>query len=175
MVVSETSEDDLPPERQPVIVDLDSSLESLPNIDPRPQWQLPVQPLQDLGPLDVTAEIAPPLQNQTFREACVLLHRMQVPPLQQITPPPELPPRPVTPPPEQDETWVELEAAVAGFDGQHYVLVTQPLALQQPNVAHVPAGHQPPQPMPPVDWALIAHALFAIAEKEHVERQGNPN
>ena len=179
MVVSDTSEDDLPPERQPVIVDLDSSLESLPNIDPRPQWQLPVQPLQDLGPLDVTAEIVPPLWSQTFREACVLLHRMQAPPLQQITPPPELLPRPVTPPPEQDDTWVEFEAAVADFDGERYVMVTQPLALQQPNVVpvpeHVPAHHQPPQPMPPVDWGLIAHALFAIAEREHRERQGNPS
>ena len=98
---------------------------------------------------------------------------MQLPPLQQI------PPRPVTPPPEQDEAWVELEAAVAAFDGQHYVLVTPPLALQQPQVApvpeHVPAGYQPLQAMPAVDWALVAHALFSIAEREHAERQGNPN
>ena len=173
VVVSETSEDDLPPVRQPVIVDLDSSVESLPT---RPQWQLPVQPLQDLGPLDVTAEIAPPLRNQTFREAYVLLLRMQLPLLQQITPPPELPPRPVTPPPEQDETWVELKAAVADFDGQRYILVMQPLAQQQPQVApmpeHVPVGYQPPQQ---IDFAAIARALCYIAEKEHEARSNVTN
>ena len=127
-VVSDASEDVLPPVRQPVIVDLDSSVESLPNIDPRPQWQLPVEPLQDLGPLDVTAELAPQLWSQTFRETYVHLQRLQLPPLQPLTPPPELPPRAITPPPEQDEGWVELEAAVADFYGQHYILLAQPLA-----------------------------------------------
>ena len=54
------------PDQQPqqIVLDLDSSIESLPNIDPRPQWQLPVGPLRDLGPLDVTAEcLPPPLQH----------------------------------------------------------------------------------------------------------------
>ena len=173
---SDSSSEDRP---LPPVVDLDSSIESLPNIDPRPQWQLPEQPLKDLGPLDVTAELAPQLRNQTFREAYVLLQHMQLLPLQPLTPSPELPPRAVTLPPEQDEGWVEIEAAVADFDGQQFVLLTQPLVLQQPQVApvpeHIPAGHQPPQPMPAVDWALIAHALFSIAEREHGERQGNPN
>ena len=169
-----------PPIRaEPIVVDLDSSVESLPNIDPRPQWQLPVEPLQDLGPLNVTAEITPELRNPVFREACVLLHRMQLPPLRQITLPPELPPRLVTPPPEQEEKWVQLEAAVAAFDGQRYVLVAQPLVLQGPQVApvpeHVPAGYQPPPPMPAVDWALVAHALFSIAEREDAERLSNNN
>ena len=181
VVASDTSSDNIrPPVRAPpIVVDLDSSIESLPDIDPRPQWQLPAQPLPDLGPLDVTAEISPQLQYPVFRKACVLLHRMQLPPLQQISPPPELQPRLVTPPPEQDETWVELEAAVAAFDGRHYVLVAQPPALQQRQVApvpeHVPAGYQPPPPMPAVDWALVAHALFSIAEGESAGRLGNPN
>ena len=59
---------------------LDSSIESLPNIDPRPQFQLPLEPLVDLGPLDITLEFPPPLQHQTLREAYVLLQRLQLPP-----------------------------------------------------------------------------------------------
>ena len=129
------------PDRQPeqVVLDLDSSLESLPNIDPRPEWQLPVGPLQDLGPLDVTAEFQPPpLQHRVFREAYVLLQRLQLPPLQPITPPPEQPAREPTPPPEQEVDWVEVEAAVAEFDGQRYLLVPQPPALQQLEMVPVP-------------------------------------
>ena len=146
VVVPDTSSDNIrPPVRAPpIVVDLDSSVESLPNIDPRPQWQLPQQELPDFGPLNVTAEIEPVIRNPVFREACILLHRMQLPELQQITPPPEQPSRPVTPPPEQEE-WVQLEAAVAAFDGQPFVLVAQPLALQEPQVVpipeHVPAGY----------------------------------
>ena len=180
IVASDTSSDNIRPlvRAPPIVVDLDSSVESLPNIDPRPQRQLPQQELQDLGPLDVTAEITPVLQNPVFRGACVLLHRMQLPELQQITPPPELPSRPVTPPPEQEE-WVQLEAAVAAFDRQRFVLAAQPLALQEPQVVpvpeHVPAGYQPPPPMPAVDWALVAHALFSVAERENQGRLGNPN
>ena len=41
-------------ETQPLVIDLDSSLDSLPNIHPRPQFQLPLEPLVDLGPLDIT-------------------------------------------------------------------------------------------------------------------------
>ena len=177
VVSSDTSSDNIQPliPAPPIIIDLDSSVESLPNIDPRPQWQLPVEPLLDLGPLDVTAEIAPGLQHPVFREACVLLHRMQLPPLQQITPPPELAPRPVTPPPEPEEEWVQLEAAVAAFDRERYVLVAQPLTLQQPQIAPVPTGYQPPPPMPAVDWALVAHALFSVAERENAERLVNNN
>ena len=116
----ETSFEDVdqPPLTPPrVLVKLDSSLESLPNIDPRPQWQLPVEPLRYLGPLDIMAECQPPLQHQVLREACVLLQRLQAPPLRTITPPPELPY------PQHPVDWVELEAAVATFDGQEYLVV----------------------------------------------------
>ena len=110
-----------------MVVDLDSSDESLPNIDPHPEWQLPVEPLRDLGPLNVTAEcLPPPLQHRVLREAYVLLQRLQLPELQRITPPPEQPARAPTPPPEQEVDWVEVEAAVAEFDGQRYLLVPQP-------------------------------------------------
>ena len=114
----------------PPVVDLDSSLESLPNIDPRPQFQLPVELLVELGHLNITAEFAPPLQHQALREAYVLLHRLQLPPLQPLTPPPELPPRQLTLPLEQ-EYWVALEAAVAHFDApqQQYLVLPPPLML----------------------------------------------
>ena len=179
---SDTSDGDLTLpdlEPQPPVVDLDSSLESLPNIDPRPQFQLPVQPLVDLGLLDVTIKLLPPLQHQPFREAYVLLRHLQLPPLQPVTPPPELPPRHSTPPLEQED-WVVLEAAVADFDGQHhFVLAPPPLVLQQPEVApvpqFVPLSFEPPQPLQQVDWAAIAHALFTIAEREHEARHTNPN
>ena len=91
---TDTSLDDAevaPPEQLPII-DLDSSLETLPDIDPRPRFQLPVEPLRDLGPLDISLEFPPPLHHQTFREAYILLHHLQLPPLQPLTPPPELPP-----------------------------------------------------------------------------------
>ena len=163
-------------QRGPVeLVDLDSSLESLPNIDPRPQWQLPVEPLADLGPLNVTQELLPPLQHQTLREAYVLLQQLQLPPLQPITPPPELPPRAPTPPPEEEERWDTLEVELERLaDNSYAVTVTQPLTLQQPLISpvpeHVPAGHLQPPPMQAVDWALVAHALFTVAEAEHRQR-----
>ena len=161
---------------QPVVIDLDSSLDTLPDIDPRPQHQLSVQPLLDLGPLDVTQDLLPQPRYQAFREAVVLLQHLQLPPLQPITPPPELQLRPQTPPPEQVEQWQALEVEVEDPDGHQYtVLVAQPLAIQQPQVVpvpeHVPAGYQQPPPMPAVNWALVAHALFTIAEAEH---QGSP-
>ena len=172
--LAETSSEDLDqPQQVPprVLVELDSSLESLPDIDPRPQWQLPAQQLQDLGPLDVTAEIAPPLENQTFREACVLLQRLQAPPLRPITPPPELPLL------DREQDWVEVEAAVAQFDGQEYLVVPRIPVLQQPEIApvpqHIPIGFAAPPPMPQVDWAAIAVALFVVVEQEH--RDNNPN
>ena len=60
---------------------------------------------------------------------------------------------------------MEVEAAVAEFDCQRYLLVPQPLALQQPEVfpvpQHVPLNFAVPPPMPPVDWAEIARALFS--------------
>ena len=104
-------EDIQPPPLTPqhVLVDLDCSLDTLPDIDPRPQWQLPVEPLRDLGPLDVTAEFQPPLQHQVFREAYVLLQHLQLPPLQPFTPPPELPPWNLTPPHDPAVDWVELD------------------------------------------------------------------
>ena len=71
VVLSDTSLEDIQPAQptpQPVLVDLDSSADSLPDIDPSPQWQLPVGPLQDLGPLNMTAEFQPPqLQHQVLR------------------------------------------------------------------------------------------------------------
>ena len=170
----------MPPVQQPVLVELDSSADSLPNIDPRPQWQLPVEQLQDLGPLDATAEIQPPpLQHRVLREAYVLLQRLQLPELQRITPPPEQPARAPTPPPEEEVDWVEVEAAVAEFDGQRYFLVPQPPALQEPEVPaipqHVPFDFAVPPPMPPVDWAQIARALFSLAERQSQEGGYCPN
>ena len=128
----------------------------------------------DLGHLDVTFELQPPLQHQCLREAYVLLRRLQVPPLQPVTPPPELTQRHQTPPLDQED-WVVLEAAVANFDGQQQVVVVPPpLMLQQPEVApfpeFVPATFAPPQPLQQVDWATIAHALFSIAERESRQR-----
>ena len=164
--ITETSFEDIdqPPLTPPcVLVELDSYADSLPNIDPRPQWQLPVEPLRDLGPLDVTAECQPPLQHQVFREACVLLQLLQVLPLRPITPPPELPQH------HQPVDWVELEVAVATFDGQEYLVVPRVPLLQQPEVVpvpqHVPTGFTAPPPMPEVDWAGIAQALFTIVER----------
>ena len=93
-------------------MDLDSSVETLPDIDQRPQHQLPIEHLVDLGPLDITVEF-PPLNNQTFREAYVLLSRLQLPPLQPLTPPPEQPARPPTPQSEPEADWAVLEEAVA--------------------------------------------------------------
>ena len=137
-----------------------------------------MQPLQDLGPLNVTAELLPPLHHQTLREAFVLLQRLQLPPLLPITPPPELPPRALTPPPEQAVEWDAVEVGVGNFDGQEYAVLVPLLELQQPQVVAVPELVPPrltePQPVPPVDWALIAHALFSIAEREHSGREGNP-
>ena len=75
----------------PVIIDLDSSLETLPDIDPHPQFQLLVEPLPELGHLNITLEFPPPLQHQALREAFVLLNRLQLPLLQPLTPPPEFP------------------------------------------------------------------------------------
>ena len=166
----------------PILVDLDSSVESLPNIDPRPQWQLPVQPLPDLGPIDVEAELLQPqqpLQHQTFREAVVLLERLQLPALRPFTPPPELLQRPPTPPPEEEVDWVEVGAAVAEVDGQRYLLVPQPPVLQQPDLVpvpqHVPINFTAPPPMPPVVWAEIARALFSLAERQSVWGAVHPN
>ena len=174
-----SSAEDLPRQQVPPLVDLNSSEESLPNIDPRPQWQLPVEPLADLGPLNITQELLPPLQHQTLREAYVLLQQLQLPPLQHITPPPESPPRAPTPPPEEVERWDILEVELARLDDSSYaVTVTQPLVLQQPCVGpvpeHVPATHTQPQQMPAVDWALVAHALFTVAEAENRTRANNP-
>ena len=176
---SDTSGDDQPDPQQQrpvVVVDLDSSIESLPNIDPRPQWQLPVEQLVDLGPLNVTQELLPPLQHRVLTEAYVLLQHLQLPALQHITPPPELPPRAPTPPPEEEEQWRTLEVELERLDNNSYALtVTEPLALQQPQVEpvpeHVPAAHVQPQPMPAVDWALVAHALFTVAEAEYRQRE----
>ena len=132
--------------------------------------------LEDLGDLDITRELLPPLRNQVFREAYVLMTRLGEQQPQQL----------LTPPHEPDVDWVGLEQAVANFDNlpapvpqPEFVVHPQPLALQQPHVVlqpHiVPVHYVPPQPMRPVDWGMIAHALFTIADREHAARQNNPN
>ena len=173
VVSSETSADDIraPILAQPMVIDLDSSVESLPNIDPRPQFQLPVEHLVDLGHLDVTVEF-PPLQHQVLREAYVLLERLQLPPLQPLTPPPELEPRIVSPGAVFDIDWEELEEGLAIFDGPPVPLMQQPIVVPVPQFE--PAHFVQPPPMPRVDWAAIAHALFVAAEQQHREQQGNP-
>ena len=174
---SDTSAED--PEQQPVLVDLDSSIESLPDIDPRPQFQLPQEQLPDLGPLNVTAEFLQPLQHQTFREAVVLLERLQLPVLQPFTPPLELPQRAPTPPPEPILDWVCLEAEVASFDGHQCLVLPPGMTLQQPDVIplpqHVPGQFVAPPPMQEIDWATVAKAIFAIAERESQQRHYNNN
>ena len=133
----------------------------------------------DLGHLNVTQELILQLQHQTFREACVLLQRLQIPALQPITPPPELPQCDQTLPPDLGVDWVGLEAAVVTFDGQQYLVLPPHLGQQQlefvPVPQHVPVQFAAPPPMQQVDWATIAHALFAIAEKGNLQRHGNPN
>ena len=171
----DTSGDDLPvPEQQGpiVLIDLDSSIESLPNIDPRPQFQLPVEPLVDLGHLDVTLELQP-LQHQVLREAYVLLERLQLPPLQPMTPPPELEQRVSSPGLEVEIDWEVLEEGLAVFDGPPVPQIQQPVAVPVPQFE--PANFLQPPPMPRVDWAAIAHALFVAAEQQHREQQMNPN
>ena len=73
-----------------------------------------------------------------------------------------------------------LEAAVANFDElELHLELPPPLMLQQPAVVpqpdFVPVHFVPPQQMPPVDWAMVAYALFTIAEREHAIMQNNPN
>ena len=163
---------------QPLVIDLDS-LESLPNIDQRPQFQLPVEPLVDLGHLDIIVEFPPPLQHQALRVAYVLMHRLQLPPLQPFTLPPQFQLRPLTPPPEQEGDWAGLEAAVANFDRQWQQFVPPPfLALQQPDVIpfpqFIPGNFVPPPPLPWVDWAMVAYVLFTVAESESQQRLSRP-
>ena len=73
LVSSDTSVEDIthPTPERPPVVDLNSSLETLPDIDPRPQFQLPLQqphePLEDLGDLNITEEFLPPIRHQVFR------------------------------------------------------------------------------------------------------------
>ena len=174
---SDTSGDNLPEPQQQrpiVLVDLDSSIESLPDIDPRPQCPLPVEPLVDLGHLDITVEFPPPIQHRMLREAYVLLSRLQLPPLQLVAPPPEFPLRPPTPPPEQRVDWEGLEAAVAEFDAPGAFELPPQLGLEQPEVAacpqYMPANFAAPPPLPPVDWAMVAYALFTIAERDSQQR-----
>ena len=75
--------------------------------------------------------------------------------------------------------WVELEAAVATFAGQQYLVVPQGPVLQQPEVVsvpqHIPIGFVAPPPIPEVDWDNIAQALFCIVEQQNRQRHGNPN
>ena len=72
-----------------------------------------------------------------------------------------------------------LETAVATFDGQRYLVLPPALELQQPQFVpvpqHVPVHFAAPPPMPPVDWATIAHALFSIAEEGSRQRNHNNN
>lgn len=159
IISSDESADDLPePPQQPpvVVVDLKSSLDELPD-------------------LDITQEF-PPLEHQVFREAYVLLERLQ-----------DQSQRPLTPPPETEVDWAGLEEALADFDApQHPLvlplqqqLVPPPLILQQPDVdpyqEFVPQPVLQPPPLPQVDWAMVAYALFSIAERKHRDRLNHPN
>ena len=141
---------------------------------PRPQFPQPVEPLVDLGHLDITVDFPPPLHHQTLREAYVLLSRLQLPPLQPLTPPPELPLCPPTPPPEQPLDWEGLEAAVAEFDAPWCFALPPPIVLQQPEVApypqFIPAYFAAPRPLPQVDRAMVAYALFTVAEHDNQQR-----
>ena len=180
-VPSDTSEEEVEVQvqAQPIIVELDSSLDTLPDIDPRPVLEPQAEPLQDLGHLNITLEFPPPLQHQALREAFVLLNRLQLPPLQPLTPPPEFPPRPPTPPEEEVVDWQDLEEAVAAFDGQHHFAPPPMLVPQQPNIVpqpeFVPVGFAQPPPLPQVDWAMVAYALFTLAERESRQQINNPN
>ena len=140
------------PERPIVLVDLDSSVETLPDIDPTPQHQLPALP----------CEPWPQLEHRVLREAYVLLERLQLPPLQPPTPPPELELRPEEPLPVLEIDWGELEAHLVAFDGPPVPQLEQPVVVPVPQFV-------------PVNWAAIAHALFTAAEQQHREQQGNPN
>ena len=91
----------------------------------------------------------------------MLLSRLQLPPLRQLMPPPELPVRRLTPPPEPEVDWVGLEEAVAHFDAPQLPLLQQPAIVPFPQ--SVPVNFAPPPPLPPVDWAVVAYALFTIA------------
>ena len=163
---SDTSGDDLPNigQQRPIeLVDLDSSLETLPDIDPRPRHQLPVPSLP--------SELLPPLQHRVLREAYVLLERLQLPPLQPLTPPPELQQHPLTPLPVLHIDWGELEGSLAAFDRPPMPQLQQPAVAPYPQF--VPVHFAQPLPLPQVDWAAIAHSLFVVAEREH--QLNNPN
>ena len=138
-----------------------------------------MEPLVDLGHINVTQETDSPAAASYLRKACVLLQRLQLPVLQPITLPPELPQCGQTPPPDPGVDWVGLEAAVATFDGQQYLVIPPHLGLRQPEFVpvpqHIPAHFAAPPPIQQVDWATIAHALFPIAEKGNRQRHGNPN
>ena len=101
----------------------------------------------------------------------MLLHHLQVTPLQPLTPPLELPVRHLTLPPEPEADWEALEEAIAGFDAQQQHLIPPPrLVLQQPFVVPQPQFEPvffvPPPQLPPVDWAMIAYVVSTIAEQE---------
>ena len=150
-LLSNTSVDDQvlkDPEPQPPVVNLDSSLESLPDIDPRPQHQLPVPSLP--------GDLLPPLQHRVLREAYALLERLQLPPFQPLTPPPELQPHPVSPLPMLHIDWGVLEGNLAIFDGPPVPLLLQPCVVPIPQF--VPVQFSQPPPLLQVDWAAIAHA-----------------
>ena len=115
-------------------------------------------------------DFLPPLRHQVLREAYVLLERLQLPPLQPLTPPPELEPRPVSPLPVLHIDWGELEGNLAIFDGPPVPQIQQPVVVPVPQFE--PDHFVPPPPMPRVDWAAIAHALFTAAEQQHREQQG---
>ena len=72
-----------------------------------------------------------------------------------------------------------MDAAVATINGQDFIVFPQPLELQQPEVVPepelVPERFVQPQPLPQVDWARIAAALFMIAEHENRRAHINPN
>ena len=114
---SDTSGEDLsqPEQLQPghVVVNIDSSADELPNIDPRPQHQLPVR-------------------ERLAQRAYVLLERLRLP-LEQL-PQLQQPQQPPTPPPEVEPEvdWEELEEGLAAFHAPLPQQLGPPLLAPQP-------------------------------------------
>ena len=148
-----------PPEvEQPIIVSSDTSADSLPPLEPRQPAIMDLDSsAEDLPDIDPRPEFPRLLQHQVLREAYVLLERLQEPQQQ--------PKRPPTPPVEPEVDCAGLEDPLAEFDAP------QPIYVQQVVLPPLPFKH--PQPPPPVDWAMVAYALFTIAEREHQQRLNN--
>ena len=66
---------------------------------------------------------------------------------------------------------------MAAFDEQQHLAPPPMLVPQQPDVVpcpqFVPAGFVQPPPLPQVDWAMVAYALFTVAEQESQRRRAH--